>query len=984
MTKRILAVITALMMCVSAAPAAFAEVGTVGTVGTADGEAGDTGDTGTVGTIGTADSDTGEAGDIGTVGDSDTDGNDTDEAESDANTDESDVGTTDSDTGTADGETNAGDGEVGDDSTGDGTDKSETDTNIESDVDISEADTDKSDTDAADVNEDTADTDDTDTADTDTGTATDEDISGTDTSEADSDTDDSDISIEEAIERVNEMYDSFPRGDGIHPVGIAISEEDQALIDRVLTYDITGEDQPGTVIEVYSDTYESKDGSTDYYYSKMTTEARQDYNRMVSGIENMLTSDTNFSTNAFCHIELAHQYSIDDFHALFSAVEIANPQFFYIDSLNFSYSRVNGSDQYVKDVNIFALDICQKKSDRTRYKNQIDSLASTWLSKMQGNDFRKVYTLSDLICQKVYYQSNPDREFALSRTYDQGIISVFCMDHTICKGYAAAFSYMCSLAGIDCITVYSFDHAWNRVKIGGKWYEHDVTWYDSDDGDYDIDFHTVSTKYIRENDNDNMHDPSTDKDIGGSHAAVFTDSVIPLPACNTFSPLAPTNIKAITGGSKNDTEGIGNGNIKITWDPSPYASEYIVGYTIDGGDAEIETVKDNYYILRGLETGAKVEIVVVGVYKDLFSPISGSVKAVAGVVHSPVPKLIPGNGKVNITWSPSKGADSYRIYTVENGQNKFIREVRNCGANIDGLTNGRQYKFFVKAVAGGAHSPEFTYATCTPRNFGIPVTLEGTGKGTFTVKWKAFSGASKYRVVCVDPDGTVRGTRDTAKLEFKWMGLTDGKKYGFYVLPYVNGTFPVFIRTSAADKAYITYGIPVSSPTVTGISCGNKKVSLSWSKVTGATAYYIYYKDASGTEKSVRTSGTSGTVTGLTNGRTYTFYVKALANGKLTTQKNAVTAVPRNYNTSVTATAKGSGNIYLSWKAVSGASKYRVVCIDGSTLTTRETTGKAFSWAGKAGKRYGFYIQPCISGHYVPFDRNSAEDKTYVTYITAK
>ena len=70
MTKRILAVITALMMCVSAAPAAFAEVGTVGTadsdIGTTDSEAGDTD------TVGTTD------GEAGTVGDSDTDGNDTD------------------------------------------------------------------------------------------------------------------------------------------------------------------------------------------------------------------------------------------------------------------------------------------------------------------------------------------------------------------------------------------------------------------------------------------------------------------------------------------------------------------------------------------------------------------------------------------------------------------------------------------------------------------------------------------------------------------------------------------------------------------------------------------------------------------------------------------------------------------------------------------------------------------------------------------
>lgn len=49
----------------------------------------------------------------------------------------------------------------------------------------------------------------------------------------------------------------------------------------------------------------------------------------------------------------------------------------------------------------------------------------------------------------------------------------------VCEGYAEAFKILCDRAGIDCIIVTGelegVGHAWNRVKIGCKWYDVDVT-----------------------------------------------------------------------------------------------------------------------------------------------------------------------------------------------------------------------------------------------------------------------------------------------------------------------------------------------------------------------------------------------------------------------------------------------------------------------------------------------------------------------------
>lgn len=60
----------------------------------------------------------------------------------------------------------------------------------------------------------------------------------------------------------------------------------------------------------------------------------------------------------------------------------------------------------------------------------------------------------------------------------------------ICQGYAYAFKAIVdelnrqTNSGIKCEIAYASDHAWNRVKLNGKWYHIDVTWDDSGKKDF--------------------------------------------------------------------------------------------------------------------------------------------------------------------------------------------------------------------------------------------------------------------------------------------------------------------------------------------------------------------------------------------------------------------------------------------------------------------------------------------------------------------
>ena len=49
----------------------------------------------------------------------------------------------------------------------------------------------------------------------------------------------------------------------------------------------------------------------------------------------------------------------------------------------------------------------------------------------------------------------------------------------VCAGYAEAFQLVALKAGLKCVCVRSSGHAWNLVRIDGKWYHIDLCWDDT-------------------------------------------------------------------------------------------------------------------------------------------------------------------------------------------------------------------------------------------------------------------------------------------------------------------------------------------------------------------------------------------------------------------------------------------------------------------------------------------------------------------------
>lgn len=72
-------------------------------------------------------------------------------------------------------------------------------------------------------------------------------------------------------------------------------------------------------------------------------------------------------------------------------------------------------------------------------------------------------------------------------TYDSRYFSpydAFAKGKGICMSYALAFQRLMQEMKIPCLYIKGKNHAWNMVKVGGYWYNIDVTWDDSGNNAY--------------------------------------------------------------------------------------------------------------------------------------------------------------------------------------------------------------------------------------------------------------------------------------------------------------------------------------------------------------------------------------------------------------------------------------------------------------------------------------------------------------------
>ena len=370
-------------------------------------------------------------------------------------------------------------------------------------------------------------------------------------------------------------------------------------------------------------------------------------------------------------------------------------------------------------------------------------------------------------------------------------------------------------------------------------------------------------------------------------------SMPPLPT----APAAPTGVTA-TGGA---------GQVTLSWTAMSGMSSYNVYWSTTSGVTTATGTKianvTSPYVQTGLTAGTTYYYIVTAVNSGGEGAPSTEVSAITNPAPPPVPALpaVPtgviatgGTNQVTLSWTAVPGATSYNIYygtasgvTTTNGT-----KIANATSPAvqTGLAAGTTYYYIVTAVnSAGESAPSVQVAATTltpapaPTVPAAPTGVMATGGANqVTVSWSPVTGATSYTIYWSTTSGvtTATGTKIAgATSPYVQTGRAAGTTY-YYIVTAVNS---VGESAASAQASATTNPPPVVIPAApTGVTAtgGTNQVTLSWTAVSGATSYNIYYSTTSGVTTATGTKIAGATSpyvqTGLAAGTAYYYIVTAV------------------------------------------------------------------------------------------------------------
>ena len=264
-----------------------------------------------------------------------------------------------------------------------------------------------------------------------------------------------------------------------------------------------------------------------------------------------------------------------------------------------------------------------------------------------------------------------------------------------------------------------------------------------------------------------------------------------------------------------------------------------------------------------------------------------------------ITSVTAGNGSVTVHLTPPvTGDDTITTYVVQAyaTTNTLVSTTTTVATTppvvvVNGLINGRQYKFKAAAINGlgtGAYS-SLTATSTTPHGSSTAptgVTAVANSTGSVTILWaKPATNGTTITGYLITPHNTTTNTTAAAifepvtptKAKILAATLVMGDKYTFKVKAQATPDS----ATSAASNAVTPNQKPTTPGAPTTSTVGSKKVKVTWSAPTdNGSAITHYVIEAIGATNAVVATKTvtaviTSTFTTLTNGKRYTFKVAA-------------------------------------------------------------------------------------------------------------
>ena len=310
---------------------------------------------------------------------------------------------------------------------------------------------------------------------------------------------------------------------------------------------------------------------------------------------------------------------------------------------------------------------------------------------------------------------------------------------------------------------------------------------------------------------------------------------------------------------------------------------------------------------------------------------------------------ITSSGKNQISWNAVAGAVKYELWRTASKSGTFTRltTTSNTSYTHTGGKAGSTYYYYIIAVDANGNKSEQSNVVNRTCDLAQPVISlsNDASSGKIKVSWEDVEGAVEYQVYrATSKTGKYTLVKTTTGNSYTNTSATAGKAYYYKV--------KAIAEKSAANSAYSevqSRTCDLAQPEITLSNVASSgKIKVSWEKIDGAVSYKVYRATSkAGSYKLLKTTtDTSCTNTSVDAGKTYYYKVIAVHdNEKASSAYSKIKYRTADLPQPEVSIALSSGKPKVSWKAVEGATEYKVYRATSKTGTyslVKTTTNLSF------------------------------------------
>ena len=250
-----------------------------------------------------------------------------------------------------------------------------------------------------------------------------------------------------------------------------------------------------------------------------------------------------------------------------------------------------------------------------------------------------------------------------------------------------------------------------------------------------------------------------------------------------------------------------------------------------------------------------VSAVSANAVEPLNTPVQYAQVARASLATPKISKAESVYGGVKLTWGKVSGAAKYRVYRKGNNGWTKLADTTSTTYKDKSVSSGKSYTYTVRCLSkdGKKFTSGYDSKGKTVKYVAAPkISKIENVNGGVKATWGKVSSAAKYRVYRKGTNGWTKLV-DTTSTTYKDKSVSSGKSYT-YTVRCLSKDGKKFTSGYDSKGKTVKY---VSAPKISKVESVYDGTKITWNKVTGAEKYRVYYKDRTGWNKLVDTTGTS-------------------------------------------------------------------------------------------------------------------------------